>query len=76
MGTEGERVVGAGLLNSIKRRRIRKYGHWRWRPGSLVCWTFDGRICGKNSRRKIQWMDNISDGLDSVRTIAVERLRP
>ena len=70
-----------GLLSVVKARKIRKYGHWRRRPDSLVCRIMDGRMSGKNrvGRRIINWMDNISSWcgrVDSARTIAVERLRP
>ena len=71
-------VVESGLLNTIMCRKIRKSGHWRQKLESLLCRTFNGRICGKNrvGRKKIA-VDIISVwcvGLDSART--VERLRP
>ena len=61
----------AGHLHAIKCRKKRKYEPRRRRPESLLCRTFDGRICGKNRPEK-----NTVDRHYSATTIAVERLRP
>jgi len=45
------------LLVQVKRRKIRKYGHWKRRSESLVLTSIEGR--GRRGRRKIEWIDNI-----------------
>ena len=50
-----------GLLATIKRRKISKYGHWKRRPDSVVLAVIEGEVEGRNKRgrRRINWFDNI-----------------
>ena len=36
-----------GLLEKIKEGKVRKYGHWKRRAGSLVAMTIEGEVRGK-----------------------------
>jgi len=50
-----------GMLNEVKMRKIRKYGHWKRRGASLVLTTIEGETDsrGRVGRRRVEWMDNI-----------------
>ena len=68
------------LLDSIKRRKVAKYGHWRRRPDSFVCRVLDSRVPGNNrvGHRKTSWMDNVISwcgGVSEARNMAIERQR-
>ena len=59
------------LLREIKRRKIKKYRHWKRRASSLVIATVEGEIGakGRRGRRKVEWADNISQwegGMESA----------
>ena len=50
-----------GMLRAVKKRKIRKYGHWKRRGDSMVLATIEGETEGKgrHGRRRMEWMDNI-----------------
>ena len=66
------------VLEEVKRRKIRKYGHWKRRSESLVLTSIEGQMPGRGrrGRRKIEWIDNIiswEGGVDRARSNAIER---
>lgn len=66
------------LLEEVKRRKIRKYGHWKRRSESLVLTSIEGQTegRGRRGRRKIDWMDNVvswQGGVDRAQRIALDR---
>ena len=74
IGLKGEK----NLLEEVKRRKIRKYGHWKRRSQSLVLASIEGQMegRGRRGRRKIDWMSNIiswEGGVDQARRMAIER---
>ena len=67
-----------GMLEEVRRRKLKKYGHWKRRGESLVLATIEGELCakGRQGRRKREWIDDIIDwrgGVDSARRAAIER---
>ena len=69
-----------GLMNEIKRRKVKRYSHWKRRPDSLVLMTIEGETQdkAKQGRRRTAWVDNIEKwtdgGLEAVRDRARRRL--
>ena len=65
-----------GLLGKVKAGKIRKYGHWKRRPDSLVLSTIEGERLGKKKkgRRRMGWVDNIktwtNGGMQEARKVA------
>ena len=65
-----------GLLGKVKAGKIRKYGHWKRRPDSLVLMTIEGERQGKGKRgrRRMGWIDNIAKwttgGMPEARGVA------
>ena len=66
-----------GLMNEIKRRKIKKYSHWKRRPNSLVLMTIEGESQGKTKqgRRRTAWVDNIEKWTDGGLEAARDRAR-
>ena len=67
-----------GLLETIKKRKLSKYDHWKRRSDSLVLATIEGEVGakGKKGRRRAEWIDDIRKwrgGMDSARRVAVMR---
>ena len=54
-------VTKDGLLGEIKKKKIRKYYHWKRRGESLVLAAVEGEIGGRGrrGRRKAEWIDNV-----------------
>ena len=52
-----------GMLNEVKKRKIRKFGHWKRRGDSVVLMTIEGETesKGKRGRRRKEWIDNIRE---------------
>ena len=50
-----------GLLREVKRRKMRKYRHWKRRGESLVLASVEGEAegRGRRGRRRMEWMTNI-----------------
>ena len=50
-----------GLLQTIKRRKQLKYGHWKRRPDSAVLMTIEGEVEGRarRGRRRKAWIDDL-----------------
>ena len=69
-----------GLLITVKKRKIAKYGHWKRREKSLVLSTIEGEVEGKRKRgrRRTEWFDNIREWIDGgvaeARNIAEKRM--
>lgn len=60
-----------GMVAEVKKRKIRKYGHWKRRGSSIVLATIEGETegRGRRGRRKIEWVDNVikwQDGIHSM----------
>ena len=66
-----------GLLQEVKRRKSRKYSHWKRRPESVVMMTIEGEAEGKTKqgRRRTAWIDNIEKWTDGGVKEAEERAR-
>ena len=64
VGVQGE----SRLLPEVKRRKIRKYRHWKRRGESVVLATVEGETDGrgKRGRRRVEWVDNIIHWEESV----------
>ena len=67
-----------GMLNHVKERKLKKYGHWKRRGDSLVLATIEGEVCEKSKpgRRKTEWISNILDwrgGINRARRAAWEK---
>ena len=52
-----------GMLAEVKRRKTRKYGHWKRRGRSVVLAAIEGETehRSKRGRRRKEWIDNILD---------------
>ena len=52
-----------GLLQTIKRRKQQKYGHWKRRPDSVVMMTTEGEVEGRarRGRRRKAWIDDLRE---------------
>jgi hypothetical protein len=66
------------MLQEVKRRKIRKYGHWKRRGESLVLATIEGETegIGRRGRRRVEWVSNIftwQGGLEQAHQLAHER---
>ena len=66
------------LLEMVKRRKLRKYDHWKRRGDSLVLATVEGEVCakGRRGRRRCEWIDNIRnwrEGMNNAREMAIMR---
>ena len=70
-----------GLLEKVKEGKLRKYGHWKRRPDSLVIATIEGEVQGKakRGRRRRGWVEDIATwtdgGLQGARQMAWRRER-
>ena len=67
-----------GMVEEIKKRKLRKYGHWKRREDSMVLATVEGEIEGRKrrGRRKTEWIDNIREwhgGMEMARRCARNR---
>ncbi|XP_072019709.1 uncharacterized protein [Amphiura filiformis] len=64
-----------GLLSQLKKRKISLYGHWKWRPDSIVQITIEGEVEGKArpGRRKTGWIDNIRMWTNGGMAVAREK---
>ena len=68
-----------GLLEKVKEGKLRKYGHWKRRPDSLVTATIEGEVQGraKRGRRRRGWIEDIAawtdGGLQGARRMAWRR---
>lgn len=40
----------SGMLAEVKRRKLRRYGHWKRRGGGLVLTTIEGEVCAEGRR--------------------------
>jgi len=49
------------MLAEVRKRKIRKYGHWKRRGESIVSGSIEGETDGKRKRgrQKMEWMENI-----------------
>jgi len=49
------------MLAEVRKRKIRKYGHWKRRGESMVLASIEGETDGKRKRgrQKMEWMENI-----------------
>lgn len=71
-----------GLLEEMKKRKIRKYCHWKRRPESVVMTTIEGMAPGreKRGRRRRKWIDNIKAWTDmpltNINQFAMKRKMP
>ena len=70
--------VEHGMLQEVKKRKIRKYGHWKRRGESLVLATIEGETkgTGRRGRRRVEWASNIftwQGGLQQAYRLAHER---
>ena len=71
-----------GLLRTVMRRKLVKFGHWKRRPDSLPLLCIETDIAGpcKRGRPKTNWMDNINSwtvgGIDTAMDYARRRQRP
>ena len=58
-----ERGVGGecNMLPEVKRRKLRLYGHWKRRGGSIAWASIEGEIegRGKRGRKRTDWIINI-----------------
>jgi len=66
------------MLEEVKRRKVRKYGHWKRRGGSLVLASVEGDVegRGRRGRRKMDWMSNVIEwegGLERAHSKAWKR---
>ena len=66
------------MLEQVKKRKTRKYGHWKRRGDSLVLATIEGEVNakGRRGRRRVEWSDNIAEwngGMTAAREAAHER---
>ena len=66
------------MMEEIKKRKLRKYNHWKRRGSSLVLSTIEGEVNGKarRGRRRQEWIDNIIEwrgSLNNARKAAYER---
>ncbi|XP_078491079.1 uncharacterized protein LOC144747144 [Ciona intestinalis] len=50
-----------GLVREVKRRKMRKYRHWKRRGESLVLTSVEGEAegRGRRGRRRMEWISNI-----------------
>ena len=66
-----------GMLAEVRRRKIRKYGHWKRRGESVVLATVgETESRGRRGRRRMEWMSNIiewEEGLEEAHRHARER---
>ena len=74
VGVQGEHK----LLEEVKRRKIRKYRHWKRRGESMVLATVEGETegRGRRGRRRVEWSDNIihwENGVEQAHRNAWER---
>ena len=62
-------------MHEIKRRKIKKYSHWKRRPDSLVLMTIEGETQGKTKqgRRRAAWVHNIEKWTDGGLEAARDR---
>ena len=60
--------VEQGMMEKIKKRKLRKYNHWKRRGSSLVLSTIEGEVNGKarRGRRRQEWIDNIIEWRGSI----------
>ena len=69
-----------GLLREVRRRKIRKYRHWKRRGESLVMASVEGEAegRGRRGRRRMEWMSNIvaSEGTVEVAHKNARERRP
>ena len=66
-------------LEMVKRRKLRKYDHWKRRVDSLVLATIEGEACarGRRGRRRCEWINNIRnwiEGMNNAREMAIMRI--
>ena len=67
------------LFKEVKKRKIRKYRHWKRRGDSMVLATIEGETearCRRGRRRR-EWVDNIitwEEGIENARRNAWERM--
>ena len=52
----------------MKKRKLRKYVHWKRRGNSLVMASTEGEVCGKGrqERRKTGWITNVIQWRGSI----------
>ena len=67
-----------GMLQEVRKRKIRKFGHWKRRGESVVLASIEGETQGRGrrGRRKVDWMNNIitwEDGLEQAHRNAWKR---
>ena len=69
----------AGILMQARKRKVKKFCHWKRRPDSLVLATIEGMTPGRNrrGRRRASWFDNIRTwtGLDNSQLHECARAR-
>ena len=75
VGVHGERR----LLEEVKRRKLRKYRHWKRRGESMVLASIEGETDGrgKRGRRKVEWMTNVirwEEGVEQAHRNAYDRV--
>ena len=58
------------MLQEIKRRKIRKYRHWKRRGDSVVLESIEGETegRGRRGRRRVEWVTNILTWENSIST--------
>ena len=78
--TVGKVLHRPHIVETVKKRKLAKYGHWKRRSEGLVMAVTEGEIEGKclPGRRRTAWIDNVGrwteGGLPAARRIALDRL--
>ena len=67
------------LLMEVKKRKLRKYRHWKRRGESMVLASIEGETegRGRRGRRRVEWISNIvhwEEGVESAHRHARERM--
>ena len=71
-----------GLLRTIMRRKLAKFGHWQRRPDSIPLLCIEMDIAGpcKRGRPKMSWINNVDSwplgGINTAINYARKRQRP